>query len=202
MRARALATPALAALLTCAAAACSGYHWQRYGGALGDARTVAIEPVSNHSYDAGVEALVNDALMREFQRRGSVRLSKDPGHADVVLFGTLQPLVTRARSFSSVAYALEYEVTVTLTLSARRSNGSVIHFGPGVLHTSEIYLASSDVEVTRKNREEAIRRTCVVLAERVHDALAEKLLAAAETPAPSPSPTAPTAPSPAPMPAP
>jgi len=201
MRARALATPALA-LLTCAAVACSGYHWQRYAGSFGDAHTVAIEPVSNHSYDPGVEALVNDALLREFQRRGSVRVVKDPGHADVVLYGSLQPLITRARSFSSVAYALEYEVSVSVSLFARRSSGSVIHFGPGVLQASEIYLASADIEVMRKNREEAIRRVCAVLAERVHDALAEKLMAAAEKPAPSPSAPEPTAPAPAPAPAP
>ena len=206
MRARTLAVLALVAL-TCPVVACSGYHWLRYGGALGEVRSVAIEPLSNHSYDAGVETLVNDALLREFQRRGSVRVVKDAGHADIVLFGSVPPLVTRARSFSSVAFALEYEVQVSLVLSARRPGGSVIHFGPGILHGSEIYLASSDVEVLRRNREEAIRRVCAVLAERVHDALAEKLTAAPSTGAPStgaPSTTAPsttTSPPSAPQPA-
>ena len=194
MRRRALAALALA----CALVGCSGYRWLRYGGALGDVHTVAIQPVINHSYEPGAEALVNDALLREFQQRGSVKVVKDPEHADIVLSGALLPLSTRARSFSSVAFALEYEVQMSLDLSARRASGGVIRFGPGVLHGAEIYLASSDVEVQRKNREEAIRRICAVMAERVHDALAEKLIAAAATPAPAPAPAEPPAPAPAP----
>jgi hypothetical protein len=197
MRPRSLAMLALVAPLVCALVGCSGYRWLRYGGALGEVRSIAIQPLNNHSYEAGAEALVNDALLREFQRRGSVRLVKDPEHADIVLSGSLLPLITRARSFSSVAFALEYEVQMSLDLSARRTSGNVIRFGPGVLRGTEIYLASSDVEVLRKNRQEAIRRICAVLAERVHDALAEKLIADAAAPAASLTPAKPAAPAPA-----
>jgi len=210
---------AIGVLLACALAGCSGYHWKRYNGALGDVRTVAIQPITNHSYEAGAEALVNDALLREFQGRGDLRVVKDPKHADLVLTGTLFPLSTRARSFSSVAFALEYEVVMNIDLSARRANGTVIRFGPGVLTAAEIYLSSSDIEVQRKNRQEALRRISVVIAGRVHDALGEKLVAAAAAPAaasvPAPAPAttpgaapaepaapAPATPTPAPTPAP
>jgi hypothetical protein len=179
-----------AALLASALTGCSGYRWVHYGGALGDVRRVAILPLGNKSYEPGADALASDALLREFQRRGSVVVVSDPKDADLVLSGSVLPFGTHTRSFSSVAFALEYEVSMGLELSVRRRDGTSIRFGPGVLRESELYLASSDVEVQRKNREEAIRRLSTVLASRVHDALAEKLSAPAEPARPAASPAA------------
>ena len=175
-----------AALLASALTGCSGYHWVHYGGALGDVRRVAIMPLSNHSYEPGADAVASDALLREFQRRGGVAVVSDPKDADLVLSGSVLPFGTYTRSFDSIAFALEYQVSMGLELSVRRRDGTAIHFGPGVLRESELYLASSDIEVQRKNREEAIRRLSTVLATRVHDALAEKLAHPAE-PAASPA---------------
>ena len=38
---------------------------------------------------------------------------------------------------------------------------------------TERYLASADIEATRKNRDEALRKVAVVLAVRIHDLLYE-----------------------------
>ena len=187
--------PLAVALLVGALAGCSTYHWVRYDGALGPVRRIAIQPLVNHSYEAGAEAVMSDALLREFQRRGGLDIVGSSDEADLVLSGSVLPFGTGARSFSSVAFALEYEISMSVDLTAKRRDGKSIHFGPGILRASELYLASSDVEVLRKNREEAIRRVSVLLASRVHDALAEKLTAAPEREAPAqPAGAEPTAP--------
>ncbi len=164
------------ALLLLAATLGCGYQWVRYEQGLGDVRRVAIETLRNESYEPGVEMVVTDALLREFLRRGSVRLVETPRAADLVLSGAVLPLQTRGRSFSSAVFALEYEVVLRLALEARRGDGAPVPLHGSTLQEAEIYLSSADVEVTRKNREEAIRRLAGVLAGRVHDVLAEGLV--------------------------
>lgn len=166
---RAVAVVALLALVGC------GYRLVRYERSLGDLGSVAIPTLENESYEAGVENIVSEALRREFLRRGALSLSDDPARADLVLAGSILPVHTSGRSFSSVALVLEYELTLSLSLTATRSDGSEVPLDPNALRETERYLASADVEATRKNREEALRRVSGLLAGRIHDALAEAL---------------------------
>ena len=152
-----------------------GYSFVRYGGGLGDVRRVAIRGLGNDSFEPGVEALVSDALAREFLRRGALRLVDDPASADLVISGAVKRVDTRTEGFSSVLYALEYEVHMELGLVVERSGGAAVAIDPNALAESERYLASADVEVTRTNRVEALRRLSGVLAGRLHDALYERI---------------------------
>jgi hypothetical protein len=157
------------------AAGC-GYGFVRYGGALGDVRSVAVETLQNDSHDPGVEFVVGDALRREFLRRRGVRLIENPAEADLVLSGRVLPIRSRARSLSSVGLALEYELTLSLALDARRADGSELEFDRRALRETERYLASADVEALNKNRQEALRQAAALLAGRVYDALYETLV--------------------------
>jgi hypothetical protein len=154
-------------------AAC-GYQFVRYQDALGDARRVAIRGIRNDTYEPGLDALVSDALVREFRRRRALVLVDDPAAADLVLGGRVSSLETAGRSFSSIQFALEYEVTMILDLDVQRRDGSSLPMDLRALQESELYLASADVEAARKNREEALRRLASLLAGRVHDALFER----------------------------
>src|SRR5690606_25366716 len=174
---RAAACLALGAAL--ALAGCAGYRVVGgQGSGLGDVQRIAVEPLLNRSYEPGIERMVTDALVREFQRRGNATVVRNPAGADLVLSGLVRPLVTRSRSFSSVELALEYEVELSVELSARRPDGTAVDIDRSVLRDWELYLASADVEVERKNREEALRRLSQLLATRVHDALSERLTTA------------------------
>lgn len=153
-----------------------GYRLVRYGGALGDVHTLSVRTPHNDSFEPGIEFVVAEALRREFLRRGAVRLSEDPGDADLVLTGRVLPIGTAGRSFSSVVLTLEYEVTLTLELQAQRRDGTSVGLDARALTETERYLASADVEATRKNRREALHRLASVLAGRVHDALYEVLV--------------------------
>jgi len=151
-----------------------GYRFVRYGAEPGGAhQSVAIRALRNDSFEPGIDSVMNDALRREFLRRGALRIVEDPGGADLVIGGAVLPVVWSSRSFSSVNFAIEYEVTLRLRLEVARSDGEKIPFDATALAESELYLASPDVEVTRKNREEALRRVAAALAVRVHDVLVE-----------------------------
>jgi hypothetical protein len=160
-------------LASLALAGC-GYSFVRYGSGLGDVRRVAIRGLGNDSFEPGVEALVSEALAREFQRRGALRVVDAPETADLVIGGSVTRVETRSRSFSSILFALEYEVRMELALTLARRDGTPVPIDANALVESERYLASSDLEVTRTNRQEALRRLAGVLAGRVHDALYER----------------------------
>lgn len=160
-------------LFTCAVAGC-GYQLVDYARPEdGRARRVALPTLRNDSYEPGVELLVADALRREFLRRGAFQLTEDPEAADVVVSGSVRPLLTSSTSFSSVVMALEYQVNLTLVLQAKRADGSEVALDRRSLSETERYLASADVNALRRNREEALRRIASVLAVRVHDEVFE-----------------------------
>lgn len=153
-----------------------GYQFVDYKTPLGDVRRVAIQALRNESYDPGYDAVVTDSLVREFRRRGAFQVVDDPKLADLVITGRVRPIYTVARSFSSVLFALEYSVTVSLDLKAERRDGRAVAIDGSALTQSEIYLASADIEAVRKNREEALHHLSQTIAVRVHDALYERLL--------------------------
>lgn len=150
-----------------------GYRFIDYGEPIPDLESVTIRTFENDSYEPGVEFVVSDALRREFLRRGAVVLVDDAADADLVVSGVVEPLVTRARSFSSIALALEWEVTLQLAVYAERAGGSRTQLDADATFATERYLASADVEATRKNRDEAIRTMASTLAAHVHDMLYE-----------------------------
>ena len=162
-------------VLTSLALSGCGYSFVRYGAGLGDVRRIAIHGITNDSFEPGVETLVSEALSEEFMRRGALRLVDTTETADLVITGSVKSVEVRGRSFSSILFALEYEVRMQLALSLKRRDGTEVAIDPNALIESERYLASSDIEVNRTNRQEALRRLAGVLAGRVHDALYERI---------------------------
>lgn len=148
-----------------------GYSLVRYRNADGETRRVAIRTLENDSSVPDVEVLVAQALRREFLGRGGTRLVDNPEQADLVIRGRIPFIKSRARSFSSVVLALEYEVTLTLDLRFESRNGQGLGDERVEFSESDLYQASADVEVMRKNRQEVLRRLAGLLAGRVHDAV-------------------------------
>jgi hypothetical protein len=153
-----------------------GYKFIDYSEPIANLGSVAIQTFKNESYEPGVEFVVADALRREFLRRGAVVLVDDAIDADLVVSGVVEPIVTRARSFSSIALALEWEATLQLAVYAERSDGTRTRLDGDATLATERYLASADIEVTRQNRDEAIRTMASNLAAHVHDMLYELYL--------------------------
>jgi hypothetical protein len=159
---------ALLLVLLVALEGCS-YRLVRYGSDAEDLPRVSVVTLTNDSQEAGVESLVSEAMRREVLNRGGLRLVGDPEAADYVIRGRVRDLETRARGFSAAVLAVEYEVTMRLDVVVDLGSGEVWKMDPDTMRESEIYLASADVEVGRKNRDEALRRLSEMLAARVHD---------------------------------
>ena len=99
----------------------------------------------------------------------------DPEIADLIVKGSVERIQTRSQSFSSIEFVLEFRVRMRLDLQVERRDGTTIPISKRALQEDEIYLASADVEVTRTNRKEALRRLAGILAGRFHDALYERI---------------------------
>lgn len=161
-------------LLSLAAMGC-GYKLVRYADALGDARRIAIQPLVNDTFEPGLDSMLADAFHREFLRRGALRVVEDPAAADLVVLGVIDNLEVRSRSFSSIEFALEYELRLRVKVRVMRPDGSEVPIDGGAFAESELYLSSADLEVTRTNKQEALRRLTTTMASRLHDALFERI---------------------------
>ena len=153
-----------------------GYKFIDYSEPIAGLGSVAVQTFKNESYEPGVEFVVADALRREFLRRGAVVLVDDAIDADLVVSGVVEPIVTKTRSFSSIALALEWEITLQLAVYAEWSDGTRTRLDEDATLATERYLASADIEATRMNRDEAIRTMALGLASHVHDMLYELYL--------------------------
>jgi hypothetical protein len=154
----------------------AGYDFVSYENALGDVRTVAIEALRNGSLHEGVDSIVSDAITTEFRRRRALRVVEDPEIADLIIGGQVAEVRVAARTFSSIQFALEYSITLQLDVMVRRPDGTEVPIGDRALSGTDLYFASADIEATRKNQSEAVRRVAVVLAGRLHDALFQRTI--------------------------
>lgn len=148
-----------------------GYNLVRYEGVLDGAQRITIQTLQNDSDDPGLEMMMTDALRKEFLRRGAFELISDPAAADLVVSGIVLPVGTAVRSYSSVVLALEYNVKMSIDIFVQRKDGTPVPISNSGFTESEIYLASSDVQVGYKNRKEALRWIVSLLAARVADAI-------------------------------
>lgn len=146
-----------------------GYRVVGYRGGSPEHVDVSIRTLGNETAEPGIELLVSDALRREFLRAGRIRLVEQSGRADWAVTGQVAALRTTSRSFSAAVRALEFTVFMQLYVEVQGLEGERLRLDPFALSESEIYLASADVEVSRKNRQEALRRLAAVLAKRVYD---------------------------------
>lgn len=175
---------AVVVALLLSSSAC-GYGFVRYESQLPGIETLAIRTPSNESNEPGLELVVAEALRREALRRGGPRVVASS--ADLLLTGEVQPLRTEQTSVSSVLLVLEYRVTLSLRLQLLARDGRPRLSEPIAVSESDRYLASPDVEVLRKNREELLRRLATLLAERCFDALYEALSTPAGMPQAEPA---------------
>ena len=65
-------------------------------------------------------------------------------------------------------------MTLRLDVKIERADGTEVAFDRRALSDTDLFFASADIEATRKNREEALRRVSGLLAARLHDALFER----------------------------
>jgi hypothetical protein len=132
---------------------------------------VAVLALRNDSPEPWLDRILTDAMRREIDARGDFGFVNDPHRADLVIRGRIQPLKVVSKSFSRFVAALEYSLTLQLDLEVVRAEGDIVRLDPSMLSETDVYLASADIEVTRTNRLEVLRRLSDLLASRVADSL-------------------------------
>jgi hypothetical protein len=132
---------------------------------------IAVLAVRNDSPEPWLDRIVTDAMRREIESRGDFDFVNDPLGADLVIRGRIRPLNVNSKSFSRFVAAIEYGLTLQLDLEVVRAEGDIVRLDPRMLSATDVYFASADVEVTRTNRLEVLRRLSDLLASRVADSL-------------------------------
>lgn len=132
---------------------------------------IAVLALRNDSPEPWLDRILTDAMRREITARAGFDFVNDPQLADMVIRGRIRPLNIDSKSFSRFVAALEFGLTLQLDLEVVRAEGDVIRLDPSMLSESDVYTASADIEVTRTNRLEVLRRLSDLLASRVADSL-------------------------------
>jgi len=132
---------------------------------------VAVLALRNDSPEPWLDRILTDAMRREISARGGFDFVNDPLGADLVIRGRIRPLDVNSKSFSRFVSAIEYGLTLRLDLEVVRAEGDVIRLDSHALSETDVYQASPDIEVTRSNRLELLRRLSDLLASRLADSL-------------------------------
>jgi len=172
--------PGLISLLIVTMVTACGYRSTLGGGAAGGIADgtasgkpsrITVVALRSDSPEPWLDRIVTDALRREVGGRARLRLTDDVQNADLQVRGRIRPLETTSRSFSSFVAALEYSLTLELDLEVLLASGDVVKLDSTMLSETESYLASPDVEITRTNRLEALRRLSDQISSRVADTI-------------------------------
>ena len=80
--------------------------------------------------------------------------------------GRVRSVDSFGRTFTPGIIAIEYTVTIQLDVILRGPEQELLKVDSFAQQASEIYLASADLQISQKNREEALRRVSMILADR------------------------------------
>ena len=169
-----------------------GYHLAGTGVNVPEsARTVRIQPFTNHTRENGLEVRLLRAIEDEFRRRGALRVVVD-GDADLVLSGDIRRFWTAPVTFSATDEAVQYQASVqvgmrlvehatgrvlheTKTLQEAQDFGAVTgvviasspHFQRGTMNARDLPNLTS-VQITEARRHEALRDLLDVIARDIY----------------------------------
>ncbi len=153
-------------ILACAGC---GYHFAPGGEHIDAAlQKVFIGAISNNTSEANVENYVRNAFFSRFRRGSRFTPVASMGEADVSLTGRIASITTGHLAYSSADVAKEDRVYMTLGLEFKRiSNGEIIWMDGG-LTGSEAYVVSSSTTTTATNKEEALKKLSVDMADKAY----------------------------------
>lgn len=131
--------------------------------------TVDLPTFENDTLEPGIEMVLGAALRREFSRAGRTRWVDDSATASYTLRGRILSVNTASRTLTQGVRAIEFTVTVRLeAVLLRNADGRKLRLDSLSKSAEEIYLASFDLGISRKNRNEALRQIAALLADRLY----------------------------------
>ena len=151
-----------------------GYQFVTAGPAAGPGlESIEVRPLENRSTEPGLERILAEALVEEFNRRGRLRpiYGVAPSRPNLSLSGVIEDVDVRPSAFSPSGLAREFEILVELALDlSSGADGNRLWKGQR-MELTERFLGSAEPGVHLSNKEEAFQRIGAELAGRVHDVL-------------------------------
>ena len=150
-----------------------GYHFSGSGARLPEGiRSVSIPIFANQTIQTGIESEVTRALVEKITSAKQLLLTGQR-EADALLSGTVISFVTSPSAVTlGTQTATEYRATLTIQVAFKRQRDGKV-FWKGAMSEWRNYPVASDLAVTEANKQEAIRETSVLLAERLYVILLE-----------------------------
>ncbi len=137
-------------------------------------RSIAIPTFTNETYEAGIETIVTNALLKEFIKDRRVKiLGQD--EADAIMEGTVTSFTTSSVAYDLSGVVLEYRTWVALDIIVKRKRGGEVLWSQRGLLESDTYRVSSDVRFTEAQKERAIQGIAEKLAGRIRRGVFEGL---------------------------
>ncbi|MFQ5458163.1 MAG: LPS assembly lipoprotein LptE [Myxococcota bacterium] len=158
------------ALLALPVAGCGVHFVERSDAIPENLKTVAIPLWENQTSEPGLDTIFTNAAVKEFSTKGWLKPASMEG-ADTILEGRIELIDIQPLSFSSVAIELENRISVTASVTLRRSDDRSILWSSSRLVGEEEYDTTPDFNVNLRNREQALRKLAIDMAGTVHDAI-------------------------------
>jgi outer membrane lipopolysaccharide assembly protein LptE/RlpB len=151
-----------------------GYHIMGKGGEFPEGITsLAIIPLENKTKEPNLTSIFTSALRREFIFRREVEIVAEE-KAEAALQGSIDSINIVSTAYNSEGRAIEYDITIALNLRlVRRGNNAVLWKGDKIAATWH-YKASFDVMVNEGNKNTAIQKIAVDLAEKIYIMIKER----------------------------
>lgn len=150
-----------------------GYRFggERFGPSP-EIRSIAIPTFINETYEAGIETIVTNALLRELIKDRRVKIVGED-EADAIMEGTVRSFSTSSVAYDPTGVVLEYRTWVVLDVLLKRNKKAGVLWSKRGLTESDVYRVSSDVLFTEAEKERAIRKIAEEFAKRIRRRLFE-----------------------------
>lgn len=135
-------------------------------------RSIAIPTFINETYEAGIETIVTNALLRELIKDRRVKVVGED-EADAIMEGTVTSFSTSSVAYDPTGVVLEYRTWVSLDVMVKRHKRGEVLWSRRGLTESDVYRVSSDVLFTEAEKERAIRKIAEEFAKRIRRRLFE-----------------------------
>ena len=151
-----------------------GYRFSGGGNFPGGAERIFITIFENRTSEIGVENSLADAVTAEFTTRANAAaVAASRQNADAVLAGRITSV--QLTSISRLAEIVSDEARVVVTVDARliSVDGATIWTAGGVTATDTYRVVQDDKQITESNKNAALDRAAVKLAEKLYNRLVE-----------------------------
>jgi len=132
-------------------------------------KSVAVPIFENHTHELGLENVVTNAIIAEFNRRKRLKVTTSK-KASAILEGVIQSIRYSPVSYGADERATERRVDLSLNIRLVESAHGKTLWNANNLSYLETYAAvQSDPVTTEFNKRNALKKIAENLAEKIHD---------------------------------